>query len=69
MLQREDGYEGGRGSIKEGVTQGGPLIMVLYVIDMLLLTQLLKKEIHKYIQLWYMDDTGAGGSPDTIEFF
>ena len=39
MIRRDDGYEADFLMSKEGVTQGDPLIMILYGIGMLRLTK------------------------------
>jgi hypothetical protein len=45
---------------KEGVTQGDPISMFLYAIGSLPLIQLLK-DVTRYFQIWFADDSGAGG--------
>ena len=50
----------------EGVTQGDPLSMILYIIGMLPLTRLLKRDVPGCNQPWYTDDAGAASSFDDI---
>jgi hypothetical protein len=55
---------------KEGVTQGDPLSMFGYGIDILPLIRRLKIEFSAVTQPWYADDAGAGGSfTDLRQFF
>ena len=46
---------------KEGVTQGDPLAMITYEIGVLPLIRELQVSHPRVTQLWYADDTGAGG--------
>jgi hypothetical protein len=45
---------------REGVTQGDPISMFMYAIGSLPLILLLK-DIINYIQIWFEDDSCAGG--------
>ena len=47
---------------REGVTQGDPLAMVGYGVDVLPLIQKLKAEFPQVSQPWYADDARAGAS-------
>ena len=46
----------------EGVTNGYPLDMVAYGIEIILLIKLPKVEFPDITQPWYSDDTGALGT-------
>ena len=45
---------------KEGITQGDPLSMFVYAVATLPLIRMLS-DTAKWIQMWYADDTSAGG--------
>ena len=49
----------------EGVTQGDPMSMFLYAIGTLPLIRCLK-DVSRYLQIWYADDSCAGGSLSSI---
>ena len=48
--------------IKEGVTQGEPLAMIVYGIGVLQIIQELKAEHPLVTKLWYVGDAGEGGA-------
>ena len=47
---------------KEGVTQGDPLAMIAYGIEVLSLIRVLRLDHTQVYQPWYADDAGAGGT-------
>ena len=49
----------------EGVTQGDPISMFLYAVGSVPLIRRLK-DVTRYIQLWYADDSCAGGSLSSV---
>ena len=61
-MVRDIGYGSGHFlHIKEGVTQGYPLVMITYGIGVLpLIREILGSHPHT-TQPWYADDVGAGG--------
>ena len=53
--------------IKEGVTQGDPLAMILYGIGVLPLIRVLRNTQPQVTQHWYADDAGAGGTFQKVQ--
>ena len=53
--------------IREGMTQGGPLTMVVYGLRVLLIIKNLKIEHHDVMQPWYSDNLGSIGTFGSIE--
>ena len=54
--------------IKEGVTQGGPLFMIIYDIGVLPLVRELQETHPLVTQPWYADDAGSGGGGSSISW-
>ena len=54
---------------KEGVTQGGPLSMIVYRIGILPLIKNIKQKIPDITQPWYADYSGALGTFARIEIY
>ena len=53
--------------IKEGVTQGDPLAMIAYEIEVLPLIRELRSYHPQSTQPWYADDAGAGGTFQQVQ--
>ena len=51
---------------REGVTQGDPISMFMYTIGTLPLIQLLKN-INKWSQVWYADDSSVSGELSSLQ--
>ena len=53
----------------EGVTHGGPMAIIAYVIYILPLIKNLKRELPDITQPWYAEDAGALGMFSRIETY
>ena len=60
LVCADDGYAGHWIWSHEGVTQGDPLVMIIYGLSMLQLTLALKAAVPSALQPWYADDTAVG---------
>ena len=66
LVHTDDSYASHWLASHEGVTQGNPLSMILYGIDMLPFTLQLKVAVPTALQPWYADNTAAGGNFEDI---
>ena len=66
LVRADDGYTGHWLWSCEGVTQGNPLVMILYGLVMLPLTLTLKAVVSTALQPLYADDAAIGGNLDEM---